>query len=101
MRSELEMILSEKIALVTMSSDSPLSLSWSLEIVTCMNIVVKTEFMELCVYVYICMYVCLNICVSMHICIYVFNCMYFECMYMCACINVYICIPALGLRFCL
>lgn len=47
MRSELEIILSEKIVLVTMSSDSPLSLSWSLEIVTCMNFVVKTEFMEL------------------------------------------------------
>lgn len=79
MRSELEMILSEKIVLITVSSDSPLSLPWSLEIVTCMNIVVKTEFMKLyvCMYAHICACIfecmCENTCMFEHAC--VFNCM--------------------------
>lgn len=68
MRSELEIILSEKIGLVTVSSDSPLSLPWSLEIVTCMNIVVKTEFMELCVCMYVCVHIYLNVCVCLIVC---------------------------------
>lgn len=65
---------------VTISSDPPLSLLWSLETGTCINIVVKTGFGKF----YICMmYICMF---TIHVCMFECMCICMnECMYECTC----------------